>query len=734
MSGVNYTSPWQNKSTKNKFQFAWDAALPATRNNPYLSRKKIKPYGTKTQGENLLIPIYNKDRVICGLQTISPDGIKKFDYESKIDGNYLVLNEESENTAIYIAEGFADSAAIAEATGSTVVCAFSAGNLPAVAKNIRAQCQNVIVIAADNDEAGIKFAEKAALACDGFVSLPPAKSDFNDAFVNGDDINKLLSVIYKPEPEVEVVREYKNYSSYDETFDKETIQDMLSYISPDISYHEWIEIGMALKAGGSSLGMWDGWSKGSSKYKKNDCYNHWESFRGGAITIGTLVHHAQLNGWTRKFEVVPQKKMASVDIGAIIENKRKIKQVLKIEVKEFDGLIGDTVKWITNTSTFKQPMLATLNVLAALGAVFGRKYASKINTRTNIYTVGVAGTGLGKESSRRAIANLCNEAGLKNILGDNGVRSDSGMVKSLSVQASQVMMIDEFGDFLKGLKDQKAASHIKAVSRLLLQLYSTSSSLYKHGTYATDKMDSMILHCPNLCIYGTTTEDIYAASISKEGIKSGELNRFIVLPGDDNAAPCHDADNTQEIPQLIVEAWQALNANPTSNNLSEAGGAAFAPKPFIVGWGKTWPKMCDLLDFQHSKRSEPNGALWVRYRENIIKIAMIYCLSECKTELEDKHVETARYYVELSIKYMDKLANSHMADNQWEELHNEFVRLLEKNKGEMKKTDLARAMKKIRRRDFSEMLESMKEAETIIIEGRTNEGSVGRPTVYVKLL
>ena len=144
--------------------------------------------------------------------------------------------------------------------------------------------------------------------------------------------------------------------------------------------------------------------------------------------------------------------------------------------------------------------------------------------------------------------------------------------------------------------------------------------------------------------------------------------------------------------------------------------------------------MCDLLDFQHSKRSEPNGALWVRYRENIIKIAMIYCLSECKTELEDKHVETARYYVELSIKYMDKLANSHMADNQWEELHNEFVRLLEKNKGEMKKTDLARAMKKIRRRDFSEMLESMKEAETIIIEGRTNEGSVGRPTVYVKLL
>ena len=295
-------------------------------------------------------------------------------------------------------------------------------------------------------------------------------------------------------------------------------------------------------------------------------------------------------------------------------------------------------------------------------------------------------------------------------------------------------MIDEFGDFLKGLKDMKAASHIKAVSRLLLQLYSTSAGIYKHGTYATDKMDSMILHCPNLCIYGTTTEDIYAASISKEGIKSGELNRFIVLPGDDDAVPCHDAEGTHDVPPEIIEAWKALNINPTDNNLAETGSGKFAPKPFVVGWGDTWKTMCELLDYQHTKRSEPNGALWVRYRENIIKIAMIYCLSEGKTNLENKHVETARYYVELSIKYMDKLANSHMADNQWEELYNEFVRILEKNKGEMRKTDLARAMKKVRRRDFNEMLESMKEAETIIIEGRTNEGSVGRPTVYVKLI
>ena len=732
---LNYQSPWKKSST-NKYQFLWDSALPTTRNHPYLSRKKIKPHGIKVSGDNLVIPIYNTKKDVCGIQTITPDGIKKFEYESKIEGNFYPLNENSDDTVFYITEGFATAASIAEATGSTVICSFSAGNLEKVAKVIREKTENVIVIAADNkSKKEVEQAEKAALACDGFVALSSEGLDFNDMACEGIDINDALAKIYKPEIKIEPVKEYKDYSAYDENFDKETIEDMLNSISPDVCYQDWIEIGMALKSAGASLAVWDNWSKGSAKYKKNDCRTHWQSFRNSGITIGTLVHHAQLNGWEKKYPIVETKKQSNIDINAIVENsnKRKIK-ALKIDVMEFDGLIGETVNWIVNNSTFKQPMLATLNVLAVLGAVFGRKYASKINTRTNIYTVGVAATGLGKETSRRMLANLCNEAGFSNILGDNGVRSDSGMVKSLSIQASQVMMIDEFGDFLKGLKDTKAAGHIKAVSRLLLQLYSTSSGIYKHGTYATEKMESMILHCPNLCIYGTTTEEIYASSISKEGIKSGELNRFIVLPGDDNAAPCHDAENTHDVPQNLLDAWKALDVNPTNNNLAETGSGKFAPKPSIIGWGVCWQTMCQLLDYQHSKRNEPNGALWVRYRENIIKIAMIYCLSEGKAELEEKHVNTARHYVDLSIKYMDKLARSHMADNQWEELHNEFVAVLEKNKGEMQKSKLAKAMKKVRRRDFNEMLESMKEAETIVIEGRTNEGTVGRPTVYVRLL
>jgi len=722
-------------NTKNKFLSFWDSATTnLVSQHPYIKRKNVKPYGVRVINGELVIPIYDTTQKIVGIQTIKENGEKKFAFESKVEGNFFVFNDNSDKQIIYIAEGFATCATIAEITGCTVVCAFSAGNLTKVAKNIRDRFKGEIIIAADNKSAGeISLANKAARECGGFVVLPAEGQDFNDMANSGTDILPNLSEYKKPTEIVEEVKVYKDYSNYDEDFDEETIKDMLSYVSPDIGYHEWIEIGMSLKAGGASLRVWDDWSSKGGSYKKNDCASHWGSFKGNGITIGTLCHHAKLSGWERKYENQPVvEKKSTLDIASIIGGFSK-KNIKKDAPIEFDGLIGDTVKWIVSTGTYKQPMLATLNVLAALGAVFGRKYASKINTRTNLYMVGVAASGGGKDHSRRCIANLMTEAGLSNFLGDNGVRSDSGIVKSISAQASQVMMIDEFGIFLKALKDQKSAGHIKAVSSLLLQLYSCSSSIYKHGTYATDKMESMILHYPNLCIYGTTTEEMYAGAISKEGIKSGELNRFIVLFGDDNAEPCHNIEQG-EAPALLVEAWKAFNTNPTGDSLGVSNDAKIAVKPFIVGWGDCWDDICALLDYQHSKRNEENSALWVRYRENIIKIAMIYALSEFKFELDKKHIETAKYYVEASVKYMDKLAKTHMAENQWEELYNEFIHLLEKNDGEMRKVDLLKAMKKVKRRDVAEMLEGMKDSGTISIEGRVSNEKAGRPTVYVKLM
>ena len=728
MSSPTYQTSWNKTSI---FQKMWDEAQDPKSDHPYLVKKNISPNGIGQTGDNLIIPIF-LGKEITGIQTIAPDGTKKFAAGSKINGGYYEINPKLPKDKIYILEGFAKAVSVCDATGIATFCAFNAGNLPKCAVYLReSYFEAEIVIGADGDTDGIKFAEEAARVVNGFVVYAPDGKDFSDVSI-------LDYEPQKPPVKIEVVREIKDYSSYDETFDKATIEDMLSHISPDISYHEWIEIGMALKAGGASLGVWDGWSKGSTKYKKNDCYTHWQSFKDGAITIGTLVHHARLNGWTRKYEVTKHHKQSDVDINAIIENaankiKKKAEVVAKkIDQSSFSGVIMDTVNWIVSISPQEQPTLALLNVLSVLGAVFGRRYKTRMDTRTNVYLVGVCRSGAGKEISRTSLQKLCRAAGLGDILGDDEVRSDSGIVKSLVTKSSQVMMVDEFGLFLAAIKDKKAAPHLKSVSKLFLKLYSCSSGSYRHGTYASEKMESMELVSPNLCIYGTTTEKTYIPALTEDSLESGELNRFIVLCGDDKPAVKH-ADVSRDPPQSLVDKWKGFIAEKTSKDLGTlTNSSTFESDPKEIGWGDQWPLVCELFDKQNSKtESGKYAALWARYRENILKIAMIYCISEGKDNLEEYHLRAGQSIVEASIKYMEDLATRHVYDSPWEQMYLEVLEILRKCGGKMKKSELGKAMRKMKIRDFEELLRSMYEHEII---RTTKIETAGRPVYFVEVI
>ena len=77
------------------------------------------------------------------------------------------------------------------------------------------------------------------------------------------------------------------------------IQQILSYIPPsELTYQEWINVGMALKQEGCGCEMWDEWSRADSRYHHGECSRKWESFNGSAspVTLGTLVQMAKERG------------------------------------------------------------------------------------------------------------------------------------------------------------------------------------------------------------------------------------------------------------------------------------------------------------------------------------------------------------------------------------------------------------------------------------------------------
>lgn len=76
----------------------------------------------------------------------------------------------------------------------------------------------------------------------------------------------------------------------------------LRFLNPgDLSYQEWVQVGMALKEAGYPASTWEDWSRGDpGRFHPGECARKWETFKGSGdpVTGGTLVQMARDRGWT----------------------------------------------------------------------------------------------------------------------------------------------------------------------------------------------------------------------------------------------------------------------------------------------------------------------------------------------------------------------------------------------------------------------------------------------------
>ena len=146
----------------------------------YLTNKKVKPYGLKIKDNFLVMPLYDSNGEITTYQRIYPDGDKKLFYGGKKEGCAFPI--PGNNDVVYITEGYSTGASVREATGNMVIVTCDAGNIENVVSLARDKDYKKIVIAADNDKAGIKFAKKT---CEKYPDIkyivPPIDGyDWND--------------------------------------------------------------------------------------------------------------------------------------------------------------------------------------------------------------------------------------------------------------------------------------------------------------------------------------------------------------------------------------------------------------------------------------------------------------------------------------------------------------------------------------------------------------------------
>lgn len=169
----------------------WNRAKPASIDHPYIVAKAIDGSGLRQNGQLLLVPMCDQEGILWNLQSIAPDGTKRFLRGGRINDCFALIGSFESATEAVIVEGFATGDTVHRATGLPVIVTFNTSNMPRVARlwaELRPDLTYTVF--ADDDERtaqefvargqpyknpGIETAEAVAAEIGGYVAYPLGK-------------------------------------------------------------------------------------------------------------------------------------------------------------------------------------------------------------------------------------------------------------------------------------------------------------------------------------------------------------------------------------------------------------------------------------------------------------------------------------------------------------------------------------------------------------------------------
>ncbi len=523
----------------------------------------------------------------------------------------------------------------------------------------------------------------------------------------------------------------------------EGVRAALAHIpNTDLDYDSWVRIGLALKGalgdGGSSL--FAAWSAQSAKDVPAATAKAWASFRPNSIGAGTIYRLAMDRGWrpdpTLELDGSVPRDTVHPAAGMLARIAHLPVPIDEPEVFPLvlpDGLVGDLARYMVSTARRAQPILSLGASLCAVGALMGRRYRTESNLRSNLYIVGVADSGSGKNHSREVINDLFLAAGLVDHLGGNKIASGAGLLTAVHRQPAILFQIDEFGMFLSAAADRRRSPHhITAILDNMTELYTAAGSIFLGAEYANrdGHNERRDINQPCLCVYGTTTPVRFWSALEGANVIDGSLARFIILPTEDDYPEENPGSGLRVPPASLVDGLRLIasgGGRQTGNLAGRTAGPETAVNPMVVTMQDTAREAFGTLGREITKElREARGtaftAILARIGENAQKLALIRAvgIDPVAPTISGEDAEWAiglvRHYALRTMTAVER----HVADNEIERNHKRVLEII-RSAGDdgLGKSDLVRRTQFIDKRQRDEILVTLIEAGLVTMAMRS---------------
>ena len=350
------------------------------------------------------------------------------------------------------------------------------------------------------------------------------------------------------------------------------------------------------------------------------------------------------------------------------------------ECLEPPGFLGDLIRHNLETAIHKQPLLALAGALAALSTLTNRVMCDLLlPTYTNLYIIGLAPSGAGKEHGRRVNKDLFQLAGLGGKLGE-GIGSAQGVMAALGQNQSLLLQLDEMADMFTTLGQAKGSSaYLQQVAPLLKTLKTSAGSIWKSPVLRSAENCHTVI-APHLVVYGTSVAAALYESLTVKQLSDGLVSRFIIVDaGRVRVTPRTDGCPTK-IPNRLVALAMAWAKLDTSHSSSDR-----ALRPCHYKMKKSPKAVARLIEYQAAINTQQinderggnidRAALWSRVVENVSSFALLRACSRATfkqvqtakltvVELED--VNWAILVVDALTKHTISMATKHVGLSVWE--------------------------------------------------------------------
>lgn len=448
----------------------------------------------------------------------------------------------------------------------------------------------------------------------------------------------------------EMVKHTPRVYEVDDVPSLEMVERMLDCISSSCGRDTWIRIGSAIKSaypGEDGFKLWNQWSKGSDKYKEKEMPGQWRSLKPErGISIGTLYYHAikegfedlgydidrRLEGVSDELHPKPQAPEVITDRG---EGPAQIDLAIPDDlVESAPGLVGDIARWITSVAIRPQPVLSLAAAIAAVGVIKGHKFATDTDLRTNLYCLGIAKSGSGKNDPIIAIKKLFAAAGCDYLLGKE-IGSGPAICPMLEEGDGRAIVLwDEFGHAISAMTAHNAPVHIASIIPEFTKFFSESNSYHAGKVLVAGSRNNIDQPC--LAAFCVTVPDILFDSMSSTHAVDGFLARWLMFQADGRPKK-NKRPRSFAPPKSIEERVRTLGKRADKvqiNRVDDEGKTQIITQviPKVIPFTPAARERLDLLDDEFDRiaesvedRNDGTESLWLRAGEHIAKLALTVC-------------------------------------------------------------------------------------------------------------